>query len=188
MRGIGIVNKKIEFPLLETKRINLRILTLQDTEEVFKHFSDKDVTRFMDIEPCEDLEEAEQIIRYHLEDSGCRWGLFDKYHNNFIGTCGFHYLRRTNDNFIAEVGFDLSKLYWGKGLMLEAMKAVIEFGFRKMSLDIIDATVEPENERSVNLMRTLGFKQESELRDNLIYFYIDRKSFEDIEEATSLNG
>jgi ribosomal-protein-alanine N-acetyltransferase len=175
--------RKVEFPSLETERMNLRILTLQDTEEVFKHFSDEDVTRFMDIEPCKDIKEAEEIIRFHIEDSGCRWGLFDKNNNNLIGTCGFHYLRRTNEDFIAEVGFDLSKFYWGKGLMSEAMKVVIDFGFKKMGLNIIDATVDPENQRSINLMRKLGFKKEAELKDNLIYFYLHRNSFEVTKET-----
>jgi ribosomal-protein-alanine N-acetyltransferase len=176
-------NSRIEFPSLETERLNLRILTLQDSEEVFKHFSDEEITRFMDIEPCKDIKEAEEIIRFHLEDSGCRWGLFDKNNNNLIGTCGYHYLRKTNDDFIAEVGFDLTKLYWGKGLMYEVMKVVIEFGFTEMGLTMIDATVEPENERSINLLRKLGFKREIELRDNLIYFYLNRKGFEDNREV-----
>lgn len=67
-----------EYPLLETTRLQLRILTLQDVEEVFGHFSDEAVTRFMDIEPCKNLDEAKDIISYHMEDAGCRWGLFDK--------------------------------------------------------------------------------------------------------------
>lgn len=70
--------QKVEFPSLETERLNLRLLTLQDSKIVFKHFSDEEITRFMDIEPCKAVKEAEEIIRFHLEDSGCRWGLFDK--------------------------------------------------------------------------------------------------------------
>lgn len=69
-------NQKIEFPSLETERLNLRILALQDADEVFKHFSDEDITQYMDIELCKDIQEAEEIIRFHTEDSGCRWGLW----------------------------------------------------------------------------------------------------------------
>ncbi|WP_331459319.1 GNAT family N-acetyltransferase [Paenibacillus sp. FJAT-27812] len=99
-----------------------------------------------------------------------------------MGTCGYHYLRKTDDVFTAEVGFDLSKRYWGKGLMFEAMKVVIDFGFSKMGLTIVDATVEPENERSIRLLRKLGFEREIELRDHLIYFYLNRNRFEDNSE------
>ncbi len=172
-------NSIIEFPSLETERLSLRILTLHDSEAVFKHFSDEVITRFMDIDPCKDLQEAEEIIRFHLEDSGCRWGLFDKSNNDFVGTCGYHCLRKTNDDFLAEVGFDLAKQYWGKGFMFEAMKAAIDYGFTKMGLTMIDATVEPDNERSIRLLRKLGFERESELQDNLLYYYLSRQRFEE---------
>ncbi|MGO0061493.1 GNAT family N-acetyltransferase [Brevibacillus fluminis] len=163
---------KFDYPSLETERVNLRIVTFQDTEAVYKHFSDEEVTRFMDIEPCQNIIEAEEMIRFHLLDSGCRWGLFEKDTNKFMGTCGFHCLRRTSEAFIAEVGFDLSKEHWGKGFMYEAMKAVTEFGFFKMGLTMIDATVDPGNERSQKLLTKMGFMREREARDGLIYFYL----------------
>lgn len=56
------------------------------------------------------------------------------------------------------------------------MKEVISFGFREMGLDIIDATVEPENENSLRLMRKLGFEEHEELKDNLVYFTLNKSS------------
>jgi [ribosomal protein S5]-alanine N-acetyltransferase len=179
MRCGIVLEEKYENLSLETVRMNLRILTLDDSEEVFRHFSDADVTRFMDIEPCKDIKEAEEIIRFHLEDSGCRWGLFEKTTNHFMGTLGYHYLRRTERDFIAEIGFDLSKIYWGKGFMQEALKEVILFGFTNMGLSSIDATVETENERSINLMTKLGFKKDLELKDHLYYFVLNHKNIEE---------
>lgn len=170
-------NRITTFPSLETDRLHLRILTLQDAEAVYRHFSDEEITKFMDIELCKDIDEAEEIIRFHLEDSGCRWGLFDKDGNHLIGTCGYHCLRNTEEDSIAEVGFDLARPHWGKGLMHEALQAVIAFGFTGMGLTIIDGTVEPENERSIHLMRRAGFERETELRDQLIYFYLNRESY-----------
>lgn len=164
----------IEYPSLETERIKLRLLTLEDANEVFTLFSDSEVTRYMDIEPCKDIHEAEEIIKFHMDDAGCRWGLFKKDANTFIGTAGFHYLRK-NEHFIAEIGFDLAKEHWGKGYMMEAMKEVISFGFSEMGLDIIDATVEPENVNSLRLMRKLGFEEHEELKDNLVYFTLTAK-------------
>ncbi|WP_136605087.1 GNAT family N-acetyltransferase [Paenibacillus dokdonensis] len=58
-----------------------------------------------------------------------------------------------------------------KGYMLEAIQAIIRFGFEKMDLTKIDATVEPENIRSIRLMEKLGFEREQELKANLVYFY-----------------
>ncbi|MEH7238031.1 GNAT family N-acetyltransferase [Bacillus sp. JJ1562] len=163
-------NEFFNYESFETDRVILKILTLQDTEEVFKYFSNPKITEFMDIEPCKTREEAKEIITYHLEDTGCRWGLYDKENNEFIGTCGFHYLRKTSDGTIAEIGFDLSPSYWGKGLMEEVMTAVIQYGFNKVGFYMLDATVEPDNILSLKLMERLNFKRESVLKENLVYF------------------
>ncbi|PJN54356.1 hypothetical protein PAEVO_10770 [Paenibacillus sp. GM2FR] len=78
------------YPNIETERLFMRELNLDDVEAVYKHFSFPEVTRFMDIEVCKDLREAEEIIAFHIHDSGCRYGLFNKENNERIGTCGFH--------------------------------------------------------------------------------------------------
>jgi [ribosomal protein S5]-alanine N-acetyltransferase len=166
-----------EYPTLETDRTILRILTKDDAMEVLKHFSDPVVTRFMDIEPCKYLKEAEEIIQYHEDDLGCRWGIVEKVHGSLIGTIGYHYLRKTNEEFIAEIGFDLSRNYWGKGYMTEAIREVISFGFTKMGLDTIDATVEPNNEKSINIMTRFGFKRDAQLREQLLYYSLHRVDF-----------
>jgi ribosomal-protein-alanine N-acetyltransferase len=162
------------FPDLETERLKLTILNINDTDDVFKHFSDESVTRFMDISPCKDRDEAAEIIRYHIEDTGCRWGVFSKIDAEFLGTCGFHCWFQGKQPR-AEIGFDLARKYWGKGIMQEALKPVLDFGFKHMSLDIIEATVEQENGRSINLLRKLNFERDRELRDQLIYFYLLRE-------------
>jgi [ribosomal protein S5]-alanine N-acetyltransferase len=56
-----VMKEKFRYPSLETERMHLEILTLSDAEEVFQHFSDEIVTKFLDIEPCEDVEEAKEI-------------------------------------------------------------------------------------------------------------------------------
>jgi len=167
-------NKYFNYERIETNRVYLKILTLQDTELVYKHFSNPQITEFMDIEPCKSLRDAEEIITYHIEDKGCRWGIYYKENNEFIGTCGFHYLRNTTNGVIAEIGFDLSPSYWGNGLMYEVMMKVISYGLNEVGFHMIDATVEPENVRSLNLMDRLNFMKEPELKENLVYFYISK--------------
>ncbi|WP_325050007.1 GNAT family N-acetyltransferase [Cohnella faecalis] len=61
--------------------------------------------------------------------------------------------------------------------MQEALHPVIEVGFNQMGLEIIEATVEQGNDRSINLLRKLKFEKETELRDQLIYFYLNRQSW-----------
>ncbi len=162
---------KMDFPMIETDRLTLRLLTLNDSEAVFRHFSDEEVTRFMDIPPCREIHEAIEIIQFHIEDTGCRWGIFDKQTGQLAGTCGYH-CWVTGTAAKAEIGFDLSRAYWGQGLMTEALLPVIEFGYGQMGLELIEATVDPGNARSMRLMEVLGFEREAELVDDLVYFYL----------------
>ncbi|TKI55143.1 GNAT family N-acetyltransferase [Brevibacillus antibioticus] len=141
----------------------------QHSAEIYHHFSSKDVTKFMDIEPCKDIREAEEIIQFHLDDSGCRWGLFDITTSGLIGTAGFHLWQVTKEFSKAEIGYDLAKEYWGIGLMQEAVIPIIDFGFTTMKLDLIEATVDPANLRSTRLLNRLGFQKQKELKDNLVY-------------------
>ena len=141
----------MNYPEIQTNRLILREMTLADSAALFKHFSDDDVTRFMDIDSLIDEQEAKNIINWHFNDSGCRWGLFKD--GELIGTCGFH--RWQNNQ--AEIGYDLGKAYWGQGLMQEALEAIIAFGFTSMALRMIEAEVEPENGRSIGLLKKLGF-------------------------------
>ncbi|EFM11989.1 GCN5-related N-acetyltransferase [Paenibacillus curdlanolyticus YK9] len=131
-----------------------------------------------DISPCKEISEAEEIIRFHVEDTGCRWGIISKSEEQFVGTCGFHCWVQGGEQSKAEIGFDLGKEHWGKGLMQEVLRPVIAFGFNHMGLDLIEATVDPENVRSIKLLERLAFQREHELRDQLIYYYLRRESWE----------
>ncbi|OPA75326.1 GNAT family N-acetyltransferase [Paenibacillus selenitireducens] len=162
------------FPEIETQRLFLRELNLSDCESVFRHFSDPEVTQFMDIEPCKDMKEAEEIIQFHMDDSGCRYGLFHRTNGEFVGTCGFHCWVKGIDAR-AEIGFDLSRRYWGLGLMQEALTEMIKIGFDVMEINLVEATVEQDNVRSQQLLNKMGFSREEELRDNLVYYTLRRK-------------
>lgn len=81
---------------------------------------------------------------------------------NVIGSCGF--LNRAPKHFRAEVGFELSKQYWGKGIAAEALEAVIKFGFEHLQLERIEALIEPANTSSQKLVEKTSFMREGLLR------------------------
>jgi len=166
-----------DFPPLETERLILRQLTLDDADFVFRHFSDPMVCQYLMDEPSlTEYAQAEQIIRFFLEPEGKthnRWGLVRKTDHQLIGTCGFHHWEK--QYFRAEIGYDLSPDAWGHGYMTEALRAVIPHGFERMGLNRIDALVYIGNDRSARLVQKLGFKQEGILRD---YFCLDGKFYD----------
>jgi ribosomal-protein-alanine N-acetyltransferase len=166
-----------EFSALETERLFLRQLDLHDTDFIFQHFCDPEVTRYlMDEPPLTEYAQAQQLIKWYLNPAGKthnRWGLIRKTDHQLIGTCGYH--KWDKRYFRAEIGYDLSPSCWGKGFMREALRAVIQNGFERMGLNRIEALVYIENDRSIRLLQQLGFKQEGLLHD---YFYLEGKFYD----------
>ena len=65
----------------------------------------------------------------------------------------------------AEIGYCLRRDYWRQGIGLEALSAIIAFGFQAMDLNRIHACPWVENVASVRLLEKLGFRREGVLRD-----------------------
>ena len=61
---------------------------------------------------------------------------------------------------VRSVGYSLGTAYWGRGYMTEALRAVTEYGFERMSLDLISATCYPDNARSRRVLEKCGFAYE----------------------------
>ena len=166
-----------DFPILETERLWLRPLTPADTDFVFQHFSDPAVTQYlMDEPPVTAYAQAEAIVQFYQDPAGKnynRWGLIRKSDQQLIGTCGYHKWEKRYCR--AEIGYDLGVNFWGHGYMAEALRIVFHHGFACMNLNRIEALVYVGNDRSLRLLRQLGFKQEGVLRD---YFYLAGKFYD----------
>ena len=170
------ITTPINFPSLETERLILRQMTLEDTDFVFQHFRDSAVSQYLMDEPSPaDNGQAQAIIQFYLqpeEKDHNRWVMVRKSDSQPLGTCGFH--KWDKRNFRAETGYDLSPKFWGQGYMREALQAVLAHGFEQMRLNRIEALVYVENDRSIQVLKKLGFQQEGILRD---YFYLDGKFY-----------
>ncbi len=161
----------IDVPAIHTERLILRRITNDDAESVFNIRSDERTMRFLDRKRMESHDEALQLIKRmedsFLEKSGIAWGITTGGNNILIGTIG--YWRMEKEHYRAEIGYLLHPDHWRKGIMTEAMKAVVDFGFGKMNLHSIEANVNPENEPSIKLLERAGFKKEAHFKEN--YFY-----------------
>jgi ribosomal-protein-alanine N-acetyltransferase len=137
-----------------------------DADAVFQIFADDEVTQFYDLETLTHVEQAIQLIARQTErfaqKAGIRWGIAQKDNNIIIGTCGYMFHR---PGFRAELGYDLARPYWRQGIMSEALKAIIHFGFEKLELNRFQALIIPGNTASVKLLQNLGFQEEGVLRE-----------------------
>jgi ribosomal-protein-alanine N-acetyltransferase len=152
---------------IETPRLILRGLDDSDVEFIYKQFSDEFVCKYLyDAEPFSNLSEAKQLIDQFSNEKNktiTRWILIEKSTNHKIGTCGYHFW--DNENNSIEVGYDIMKEYCNKGIMKEALIAIINIAFYKKGLNRIQAFVSIENIASYRLLEKLGFKREGIIRD-----------------------
>jgi ribosomal-protein-alanine N-acetyltransferase len=161
---IGEVLK--DLPTLETDRLILRKMTPDDAEAVFAYASDPEVSRYVLWETHRSIEDSRTFLDLATSkyESGGEpdWGIVYKGDHHFVGTCGIVSWEPYHAR--AELGYALSRDYWGRGLMAEAVRAMISFGFKKMNLNRIEARCITENIASARVMEKAGMLYEGTLR------------------------
>lgn len=91
-----------------------------------------------------------------------RWGIEYKDNSKLIGTCGFFAFNE--DARKAELGYELNSIYQGRGLMSEALGAILRYIFAETDINRVEAYVEPLNIASRKTLEKLGFTKEGTLR------------------------
>jgi ribosomal-protein-alanine N-acetyltransferase len=159
------------FPILETNRLVLRQLTVDDSENWFKNLSDDGVAVLIGMEPLEKVEDSRSIINSfndrYKKNNGMAWAIILKEDESSIGTCSYEKI--DNHNRSGEIGYDLLKKYWGHGFMAEALSAIIDYGFESLRLNRIEAHTAAINSASRNLLRRLGFFEEGIFRESSFF-------------------
>ena len=157
-----------DFPEIRTSRLVLRKPTMRDVEWYFEYFSRPENVWGGGEPGPKDMKAAREEFKRYLTDLyrkrlGFRWIVTIKGDSRPIGSLGF-YKWAPSAPYQAEMGYDLAKEHWGKGIMTEAMRAAIRFGFEKMKLNRIEVFIMPRNRRSIRLVKNLGFKREGLIR------------------------
>lgn len=165
------------FPEIKTKRLLLRQIRLEDASEILKMRQNKQVNQFIARNSMSDADEATLLVEKTNQafesKSGIGWAGILRDRQEIIGTCGFNKIDYPNNR--AEIGGELSVDFWGKHLAIEAVQAIVAFGFREMNLHTIEAVVSPQNRGAVFLLEHLGFEKEAHFKER-IYFnesYLD---------------
>ncbi|MFE4240136.1 GNAT family N-acetyltransferase [Peribacillus butanolivorans] len=155
------------FPKLETERLILRELTVDDAQDILNCFSNPDVLRYYGQKPLTSLDQVKNIVvnfaNNYNEKRGIKWGIESKEKEGIIGTIGFH--DWSSEHKRAEIGYAFFPENWGKGLATEAVLEVISYGFKELNLKRIGAIVFVENKASNELLIKLGFEKEGVLKN-----------------------
>lgn len=161
LRGI----KMWEIPILESKRLLLTPLTLQDCDSIFRLFSDEKVMKYYDLQTFKNLDEAQSLIlkmhNKHQDNIGFRLAIKEKNTHITIGTCGINSIDKNGTRGV--IGYDLASPFWNKGYMTEALEQFLIFcKFNKIfsyTLNVLQADVVCGNDFSVKLLKKFNFIQ-----------------------------
>ena len=150
------------FPELKSKRLYLRNIKESDCEAILFLRSDKTINKFIERpenRKTKNISDAINFIKelneYLDNNKSIAWGITLKNDPNIIGTiCLWNF---SQNNKTAEVGYDLDPKFQKMGIMSEALKMIIDFGFKELKLDKIEAFTHNENENSKHLLKKNGF-------------------------------
>lgn len=167
------------FPIIETPRLVLRRIERADLPVIYRLQSDPNVVRYFGRPAHSRIEQSEELL-YKIEDglqngTSVRWAITVRPSLEMIGSTGFW--RWNQPHRGAEIGYEMDPAYWGKGIMVEAIRPTLAFGFRVMKLHRIEANIDPANIGSRRVLEKLGFKREGRIREN----WFDGERYTDTE-------
>jgi RimJ/RimL family protein N-acetyltransferase len=150
-------------PRIETERLVLTPLTLDDLEPYLELHSDPDVARFLG-------EMDRELARRRLDADARGWeergyGLFKATHREdgrFLGRVGLKYWPQFDET---ELGWTLRREEWGRGFATEAAAGCADWGFRALPVPYLISCIEPRNARSIAVAERLGMRP---LRDDVL--------------------
>ena len=148
--------------VIETERLIIREWYLSDLDDFFEYASVPGVGENAGWSPHKDKEESLRILTKFIDEKKT-FAIIYKENNKAIGSIGVE--RYGGEDKITEfidykgreIGYVLSKDYWGRGLMTEAVKAVIDYLFNILDYDFLLCGFFDFNNRSKRVQEKCGF-------------------------------
>ncbi|MES0362072.1 MAG: GNAT family N-acetyltransferase [Anaerolineales bacterium] len=146
-------------PTITTSRLSLRSFTFEDTDSLHQILGVPGVLQYFSNPEPPERDRVEKLIDRqikHWQDYGYGWwAVVPHAEQQLIGWSGLQYLPETDE---IEIGYLLSKPYWGKGLATESAIAGLDFGFSTLGLREIVGIVHPENTASQGVLKKIGMQ------------------------------
>ena len=153
------MSEPVEF---RTERLLLRPFYGTDAEDVFAYAKDPEWALYLDVPRPYRRRDAEKHVAGRI---AAPWNTCPQFavvlDSTVVGAIGLC-VRESPE--VAELGYEIARVHWGKGLMTEAVRAVIDWGFRHRSLAKVFATADLPNRGSWRVMEKLGMTREGVLR------------------------
>jgi RimJ/RimL family protein N-acetyltransferase len=153
---------------LESERLVLKEITLEDLNDIHALHSIKEVDEYNTLGIPKDIQDTKDFMKPILHDQQSKerkqicWSIRGTSGNDFIGIAGLIFFARRFK--MAEIYFKLSPVYWGKGYATELADRILQFAFNDLNLHRIEAGVATENIKSIRVLEKLGMTREGSRR------------------------
>ncbi len=153
---------------IETDRLILRRYVIEDADAMYKNWaSDSEVTKFLTWQPHSSVEVSRGIIENWLKEYSdekyYQWAIVLKDNGNEpIGDISV--VQMNEDISMVHIGYCLGRAWWRRGIMSEALKAVMDFMFDTVEVNRVESRHDPMNPNSGKVMQKCGMKYEGTLR------------------------
>lgn len=146
-------------------------LSMDGLEEMHQYSTNPRLYEFFEFEPFVKLEETQKYIQKLLERIGKNeyertsmyWFVRRKSDKKLIGTIGL--LNIDYNRQSTEWGFGIDPIFWSSGYIFEILNLVIDYVFEELKLNRLFSITSVNNLRTIEVLKTIGFKFEGELRD-----------------------
>ena len=152
---------------IETHRLILRPFRIEDADDMYNNWaSDPDVTKFLTWPAHSSVDTTRTLLENWIsryENGNCfNWAIEWKKTGSVIGNISVVHLDERTD--AGDIGYCLSRAYWGRGIMPEALRAVMDYLFDTAGFNRITAHHDVRNPKSGRVMAKAGMKQEAVMR------------------------
>ena len=149
--------------ILETERLKLRLITMDDVTVYYSFFSDPEIMRFYP--STRSLEESREFvkrqIRRYENDGFGPWGVLLKPADQIIGYCGL--INQTVDSKTElEIGYLIDRAYWRKGFASEAAIGCRDYAFNIRGANRLISLIDPANVASIGVAKKVGMTLEKQ--------------------------
>ncbi len=149
----------MKFPVLESPRLRLRKLTVDDVPAWFARASDPESSRLAGNPIPSSIDVCYQWLEFHdrtfAKSEGIRWAIEPKQLGFSVGSIGLFNL--SAQNATAEIGAVVGRQHWNQGYVTEAANLIIDYAQRELSLAEIFADALSSNSASKRVLDKLGF-------------------------------
>jgi RimJ/RimL family protein N-acetyltransferase len=154
--------------IVETERLILRHLVLDDLDDLYALYCDPDVSKYIPDMP-RNYEEIREELVWHMNGHPQHpelglWATVHKETGEFIGRCGL-LPWIIEGRFEVEVAYLIGKIYWGQGFGTEAAQAILNYGFKKLNLSRLICLIDSKNLASIRVAEKIGMAFEKEGKD-----------------------